>query len=58
MEQAIFNGMILSGKGIKKIIKSLILQGVKAVKTKASGKAAGIFSIVFRTMKIKADQTN
>jgi len=50
--------MTLRGKGIKKMIKSLILQSVKAVKTKACAKAAGIFSIVFRIMKIKAVQTN
>jgi len=55
MEQAIFNGMILRGKGIKKMIKSLILQGRKAVKARASGKPSGIFSIVFRTLEIKAD---
>jgi hypothetical protein len=49
MEQPIFNGMILRGKGIKKMIKSLILQSAEALKTKASGKAAGKFAIVFAT---------
>jgi len=47
MEQAIFNGMILRTKGIKKMIKSSILQSAEAMKTKASGNAKGKFAIVF-----------
>jgi len=58
MEHAIFNGMTLRGKGIKKMIKSLILQSVEALKIKTSGKATGIFSIVCNTMYIKTVQTN